>query len=1276
MKKFLLIVFILLALTVGMFFVFIGRFLDNESYKKQIIETVQELTGRKVSVTGNVDVTLFPSPIIVLNGIEIKNEIELENPNTLTIKQINASVKWKSLFKTPLVIESLTFTEPVFNFERNEDGQPNWVFAFMHPKSVYLSDANIGKSVLEVPPQFKNLLIQNGKLSYKDPTRDISYQVSDINGTITANSLSGPFLFSGNLLMNETVWHTEFQTGKLAAADSSTDIKLNLTEPTSKSVFLLKGKATNILNDLTFNGNFSFNIPRVSTFLRALKVEKSGVENINSSLLGNTEINFSTNAISVKDGTLRYGGISLENTISTTFTLNYPSKENKHWTNDISLLISKLNLDLFKDIFINPKNELEDFLKSITSENSLKIKADSIILKGKEIKTPTFELKLTKDLLNIEKAQMILPGMTQFSATGSIETKETGLTSRLKLDVKSPTPEVLWKWAELPEETTFLYTKLKNLAFKSALTITPESYTFKLLNIHLDGSEITGEALFFKNKEKPTGALILNGKNIDFDTYLKFEKSQETRTIQKTLQDTFSELTRFISLGDFVFKINLKDVTFKGIPITELMHDGKIQGNLWSIEKLDIQGAAQASLNTNGNIRHLSDKNEIELENLTYTATIQNPFVFMQKAMIKSPVSGNLSNIKTSGTISGTLEKLELDTTFNFSQANIKTKGTLNFKQDASADYNMNVEITHPNFRQFIKLFKPNFNEFPYLVGTLQFKGNAEKVDNLISISDTAATIGTQEFGGNLSINNWSNFKGNITAPTFKLEKILSLKNFYKDADPLSGKITFSKEEFNFDKLAGKEFDLNFAIDRLMISNVSLNDVKTQIQLTPKLITLVSFDSGLNGGKLSMKGTINSTNFEPALNVTVQGENISLPPEILNAGPFKIKNGETTFALELNARGKTPSDMTTTLYSDGSFSVQKGTLTDLNISGMLEKVISIGTKTQEKEAFERILLTTLMAGETAFDLISGSFSVREGKFRMENMQTEMKDATIKTQISFDIATWDIISSSEVSLLDLKNTPPFRTIVKGAGPAAEVQIVLTPILSDLIMYSKEVNALKKQKTIAQEKAQKKATEKERKDRALQLVKETKKILEEAEKSYHLAKTREALAELEKAKDSFSIILDLSKQSTLSQKDIQIIEEQAHNALQKARKSQTLSIDNAARILREMHAQIYTKTQQKMEKIINIHTRLKGVDFIEVAYTKAHRAMEFMDEITGTINTSRDIPKIAQLSEQGKEAMDVITKVYDELEQYDVAQPSEKNNQKKSSFKGKIKRKSSF
>jgi len=1146
----------------------------------------------------------------------------------------------------------------------------------MRPQSVYLSDANIGKSVLEVPPQFKNLLIQKGQFSYKDATTGISYQVSDINGKLTADSLSGPFLFSGKILIDKAHWQIELQSGKLASEDSSADIKINLTEPTSKSVFLLKGKAKNILKDLTFHGNFSFNIPQVSSLLKAIKIEKTGIENISSSLLGNTEINFSTNSISIKEGTLRYGGIALENSVSATFTLTYPTKEKNYWTNDISLLISKLNLDLFKDIYDNPKNELENFLKSVTSETSLKIKADSVTLKGKEIRSPDFVLKITKDLLTIEKAQMTLPEPTQFTAVGSIGIEEKGLITRLKLDVKSPKPAILWDWAGLPKETDFLYTELEDLTFKTALTVTPESYTFKLVEIYLDGAEITGEALLFKGKERLTGAFIFNGKNIDFDTYLKFEKSPENRTIQKTLEDTSSELARFISLGDLVFKITLKDITFKGVPITEAVHDGKIQDNIWSVDKLDIAGAAQASFTAKGNIKNLPDEGKIVLENLSYTADIQNPFVFMQKAMIKSPVSGNLSSIKSSGTLSGTLSALDLDTSFAFSQANIKATGTLNFKQELPADYKMDVEITHPNFRQFIKLFKPDFNEFPYLVGALQFKGNAEKIDNLIAVSDVSAVIGTQDFGGNLSITNGNTFKGHITAPSFKLEKILAPKDFYKDADPLSGKIHFSKEEFNFEKLAGKDFDLNFTIDRLMVSNVILNDVKTQIQLTPKLITLVSFDSGLNGGKLSMKGTLNSTNFEPALNLTVQGENISLPPEILNIGPFKIKNGETTFSLEAGARGKTPADMTTTLTSDGSFSVQNGTLTDLNISGLIEKAVSIGTKTQEKEAFERILLTTLMTGESAFDLMNGSFSVREGKFRMENMQTNMKDATIKTQISFDVATWDIVSSSEVSLLSLKNTPPFRAIIKGAGPAAEVQIVLMPILNDLIQYSKEAQALKKQQTLAQETAQKKATEKERKERAIQQVKEAKKVLEEAEKSYHLAKTREALTELEKAKDSFSIILDISKQETLTSKDIQVIEEQAYNAIQRARKSQSLSIDNAARILREMHAQVYKKTQQKMEKVTRIHERLKGVDFIETAYTKAYRAMEFMDEITGIINTSRDIPKLAQLSEQGKEALEVITKVYDELEQYDVAQPTEKIVPKNSSFKGKIKRKSAF
>ena len=109
---------------------------------------------------------------------------------------------------------------------------------------------------------------------------------------------------------------------------------------------------------------------------------------------------------------------------------------------------------------------------------------------------------------------------------------------------------------------------------------------------------------------------------------------------------------------------------------------------------------------------------------------------------------------------------------------------------------------------------------------------------------------------------------------------------------------------------------------------------------------------------------------------------------------------------------------------------------------------------------------------------------------------------------------------------------------------------------------------------------------------------------------------------------------------------------------------------------MHAPIYTTAKQKMEPIERIHNRLRGVDFIETAYTKARRAMDVMDEITGIINTSKDIQRIAQLSGQAKEALQIITQTYDELEQYDVAQPEEKTKPKNPSFKGTIRRKGSF
>ena len=246
-----------------------------------------------MEVSGPVDVQLFPSPTITLNDVKIKNIPGSATPDLATIKRVNATVKWGSLFETPLIIEKITLDSPAFFMERNEKGQVNWDFPFLQEKTVNPEQDNlIGKSILEVPPQFKSLAIQNGSLTYTNALTGFKQTFQQIKGNLTADSINGPFKFSGSFAWNQNPIQLSLTTGKLFATQSA-DIKLTLIDPDSRAQMNLTGKLENLTKTADMTGGFSINVPKMSPFLRTIAGYTQLPDSLERPLIGTSTFAFS-----------------------------------------------------------------------------------------------------------------------------------------------------------------------------------------------------------------------------------------------------------------------------------------------------------------------------------------------------------------------------------------------------------------------------------------------------------------------------------------------------------------------------------------------------------------------------------------------------------------------------------------------------------------------------------------------------------------------------------------------------------------------------------------------------------------------------------------------------------------------------------------------------------------------------------------------------------------------------------------------------------------------
>ncbi|MDD2877004.1 MAG: AsmA family protein [Acidiphilium sp.] len=145
--------------------IFVATFNPNR-YKPGIIAAAERATGRQVTISGPLQMSLSLVPTISASGITLANPPGYVDAEMATLKRIDAQVALLPLISHRIDIIKLVLIDPAITLEYGPTGTPNWLF-----------DRTVANPATPAPP---------GAGSPAQPDRSIALQsVSIENGTIT-----------------------------------------------------------------------------------------------------------------------------------------------------------------------------------------------------------------------------------------------------------------------------------------------------------------------------------------------------------------------------------------------------------------------------------------------------------------------------------------------------------------------------------------------------------------------------------------------------------------------------------------------------------------------------------------------------------------------------------------------------------------------------------------------------------------------------------------------------------------------------------------------------------------------------------------------------------------------------------------------------------------------------------------------------------------------------------------------------------------------------------
>lgn len=192
-------------------------FIDWNQYKDRLADAAEETLGRRLTVGGDLSLSLLPLPTLVAQDVRLANVQGGIADAMARVEEVRIRVSLPALLTGAVQVESVRLVSPVVTLERIPGAAPNWVFTAR--RSAAAAPGRAGGPVpagagapggatapiADIPEaagaglslRLDSVKIVDGRVLYRDPAEDIEEEVSAIEADLSAQSLAGPYRGAG-----------------------------------------------------------------------------------------------------------------------------------------------------------------------------------------------------------------------------------------------------------------------------------------------------------------------------------------------------------------------------------------------------------------------------------------------------------------------------------------------------------------------------------------------------------------------------------------------------------------------------------------------------------------------------------------------------------------------------------------------------------------------------------------------------------------------------------------------------------------------------------------------------------------------------------------------------------------------------------------------------------------------------------------------------------------------------------------------------------------------
>ncbi|UVK46035.1 AsmA family protein [Mesorhizobium sp. AR07] len=558
-------------------------FVDWTGYRAEFEREASAILGRKVTVQGDATARLLPFPSVTFSNVAVAG-----GPNgqpAMTVETFSMDAELAPFLRGEVLIFDMRLVRPKATIDIANDGTVDWA---MRPSSPFdLNQISIEK-----------LTVTEGQVELRHAAGGRSHFMSEINSTISAKSLAGPWRMDGTLRLDGLRTTVAASTGK-AEGTGQMRLRLRADPDAYPLVIETDGNAGIVNGAAVYSGQFKISgADKNSAALRGTDGETvkvsagkpdpgfrlNGKFSLNHQKLGVDEFRFETGPL---DNPYTADGKA---SVDLGLKPNFAIEANGAQVQFDEAVGAKAGAGATLDQRISALEQALHDLPKPTIPGTVEVKLPAVVAGDTTVRDVHLSAEPTDDGWSVKSLAATLPGRTTLEANGMLSVEDHfGFTGSLLLAVAQPSGFAAWLSKDVDEAIR----RLPAAGFKAKVDLSEKRQAFSDLELILGKAKFSGSIDSSQPDDaKPSVLMRLEGGELDVDGLAAFA----------SIFVSDKGANRFAD-RDLDFQIKAGPVSAGGLTADTVDTALRLRDGLLEIDRLSVSGLAGASISATGRVK-------------------------------------------------------------------------------------------------------------------------------------------------------------------------------------------------------------------------------------------------------------------------------------------------------------------------------------------------------------------------------------------------------------------------------------------------------------------------------------------------------------------------------------------------------------------------------------------------------------------------------------------------------------------------------------------------